>query len=1177
MGVTEILGCDTLDPWIRNAYNVTMNNGTSADDLPGHLNLCFFDTTVSLASVLLVLIILGSTSHTFFFKAHYDHTKSMLKWSSNVAFYRRINLFLPFGLAVLSTIILFQDTSLNIRKRALYDEGYSSSTNRGILIGSATQCVSYVVVLVSVIIYSLDKKIWHVPRGLRWWILCWNLACLTRVQCTIEALAGYESATNWPFGEVDNLERHKVVQWLRVLRFAFLVIFSLAILVQRDVPSFEFDVSPSESQLKKIEEEEENDENEVETKMTSITKPLLDNDNMGAKENEDEEDDTVHVDPSWIENAPPGADRILRRQHSLDTRSEMHDRVNSKIQKSDEFGASIFQRLAFSWMNEQVRAGKIAALQTRQLHLLQGEDLPDANAQSILDTYRKTGGSETCDETFRNNASVAKTIFYVYKWPLFFAASLSTLKVAVTLAQPMILQEVIKSIDSPVDDDSDELKWIGFFWCTLYVVFMFLSTIITMQVNRTMGRVGAKIRGGFTALIYAKGLRLTSSARAAVGEGKIVSLMEVDCAKLEWGLWTCMNVYQLLLILVGAIVLLWILAGPSSLASLIVMVVLFVPSSWAIGNAIPHWPKTMALKDRRVRLLTELLQSMRLTKALGWEGAMMDRVQRHRKDEARERFVLVSWFSVLWSIGMSSPIFINLATLVWFILSTGKTLTAQLGAPLFQLTSIIQGPVNGLPTSLGVLIQVQVSLNRIDTFLKQPETRTGILKRDGNDVVDVERPAVVHKKNSTSNVMYGRSDEKDAIGKGKNDRYVAIQAKHVFADWGQTKDMDENIFEERKQDNKNIGKKGCCAHFFEVLRKSLCCCCSSSSKKKKTEEDDDIETKNNDDGGDVESKTDQDAKKKKKKKSNTTLQFSQLTVHHGDLFLVLGKVGSGKSTLLSTLLNEVGMRQGSHVRIAGKVAYCAQQPWIQNLNLRQNILFGLPYDAKRYAHAVTSASLWEDFMQLPDGDATEIGERGLTLSGGQKARVALARAVYADADIYLLDDVFSAVDAHVALELAKSCIIGALQKKTRVLVTHATGLLHRLAKDESSKNRCKIVIMENGKIKHVGTYDEIMAMGLDVTSISRSDLKREKSEDLEDVVVAPTLVTPSSSVSSKSSKPQNDKPKNSVITKKLVRDEDRAVGHVKLAVWKHFFVTFGFKYTVIFVISSILAQGRKDE
>jgi hypothetical protein len=90
---------------------------------------------------------------------------------------------------------------------------------------------------------------------------------------------------------------------------------------------------------------------------------------------------------------------------------------------------------------------------------------------------------------------------------------------------------------------------------------MLMSTIITMQVNRTMGRVGAKIRGGFTAMIYSKGLRLTSAARAAVGEGKIVSLMEVDCAKLEWGLWTCMNVYQLILLLVGAIILLWILAG----------------------------------------------------------------------------------------------------------------------------------------------------------------------------------------------------------------------------------------------------------------------------------------------------------------------------------------------------------------------------------------------------------------------------------------------------------------------------------------------------------------------------------------------------------------------------------------------------------------------------------------
>jgi len=104
----------------------------------------------------------------------------------------------------------------------------------------------------------------------------------------------------------------------------------------------------------------------------------------------------------------------------------------------------------------------------------------------------------------------------------------------------MILQEVIKSIDSPVSDDNDdEIKWVGFFWCTLYVLFMLMSTVITMQINRTMGRVGAQIRGGFTAMIYSKGLRLTNAARVAVGEGKIVSLMEVDCAKLEWGTSLC--------------------------------------------------------------------------------------------------------------------------------------------------------------------------------------------------------------------------------------------------------------------------------------------------------------------------------------------------------------------------------------------------------------------------------------------------------------------------------------------------------------------------------------------------------------------------------------------------------------------------------------------------------------
>ena len=140
---------------------------------------------------------------------------------------------------------------------------------------------------------------------------------------------------------------------------------------------------------------------------------------------------------------------------------------------------------------------------------------------------------------------------------------------------------------------------------------------------------------------------------------------------------------------------------------------------------------------------------------------------------------------------------------------------------------------------------------------------------------------------------------------------------------------------------------------------------------------------------------------------------------------------------MSAMLGEMPQISGTMEMRADKVAYCSQQAWIQNRTVRDNILFGLPFDRKQYKKACFAAALWSDFQQFKDGDATEIGERGINLSGGQKQRVSFARAIYADADMILLDDVLSAVDVHVGKRMMEEGIVKALAGTTRILVTHA--------------------------------------------------------------------------------------------------------------------------------------------
>ncbi|MCL7033975.1 hypothetical protein MKW94_011200, partial [Papaver nudicaule] len=176
------------------------------------------------------------------------------------------------------------------------------------------------------------------------------------------------------------------------------------------------------------------------------------------------------------------------------------------------------------------------------------------------------------------------------------------------------------------------------------------------------------------------------------------------------------------------------------------------------------------------------------------------------------------------------------------------------------------------------------------------------------------------------------------------------------------------------------------------------------------------------------------------KSSIPTLRSINLEVKVGEKVAICGEVGAGKSTLLAAILGEVPKVEGT-VQVYGKIAYVSQMAWIQSGSVQDNILFGCSMEKQRYHETIEKCSLLKDLEMLPFGDLTEIGERGINLSGGQKQRIQLARALYQDADIYLLDDPFSAVDAHTATSIFNEYILGALSGKTVLLVTHQVDFL----------------------------------------------------------------------------------------------------------------------------------------
>nr|ASU47346.1 ABCC3 [Cnaphalocrocis medinalis] len=222
--------------------------------------------------------------------------------------------------------------------------------------------------------------------------------------------------------------------------------------------------------------------------------------------------------------------------------------------------------------------------------------------------------------------------------------------------------------------------------------------------------------------------------------------------------------------------------------------------------------------------------------------------------------------------------------------------------------------------------------------------------------------------------------------------------------------------------------------------------------------------------------------------SRCALKNVSLRLRKGKLCAIIGSVGSGKSSLLQLLLKELPSHAGS-VTVAGSTSYASQEAWLFPSTVRENILFGLSFDAEKYKKVCRVCCLEKDFKQFPYGDQTLVGERGVSLSGGQRARINLARSVYREADIYLLDDPLSAVDANVGRLLFEGCINGYLRGRTRILVTHQIHFL---------KAADYIVVLNEGRVENMGTFDELANSGKDF-SMMLASLQEGKDKDADSV------------------------------------------------------------------------------
>ncbi|KAH9667473.1 multidrug resistance-associated protein 11 [Citrus sinensis] len=293
---------------------------------------------------------------------------------------------------------------------------------------------------------------------------------------------------------------------------------------------------------------------------------------------------------------------------------------------------------------------------------------------------------------------------------------------------------------------------------------------------------------------------------------------------------------------------------------------------------------------------------------------------------------------------------------------------------------------------------------------------------------------------------------------------------------------------------------------------------------------------------------------------NVVLNQVSLCLPKGSLVAVIGEVGSGKSSLLNSILGEMMLTHGS-IHASGSIAYVPQVPWILSGTIRDNILFGKNYDPQSYSETLKACTLDVDISLMVGGDMAYIGEKGVNLSGGQRARLALARAVYHGSDIYMLDDVLSAVDAQVARWILSNAIMGPhMLQKTRILCTHNVQAIS--AAD-------MVVVMDKGQVKWIGSSADLavsLYSGFWSTNEFDTSLHMQKQE----------IRTNASSANKQILLQEKDVVSVSDDAQEIIEVEQRKEGRVELTVYKNYARFSGWFITLVICLSAILMQASRN-
>lgn len=665
------------------------------------------------------------------------------------------------------------------------------------------------------------------------------------------------------------------------------------------------------------------------------------------------------------------------------------------------------------------------------------EDNMDYYFEKARKQYKEKNPDATPEEVLENATlkkfTVLRALFFTFKKQYSWAVLLAILANCASGFNPMLTKRLIRFVEEkafypPLHVNKGVGYAIGACVMLLFNGILFNHFFHASQVT------GIQARSVLIKAAMKKMFKASGYAKHKFPNGKVTSFVTTDLSRLEFALSFQPFLAGFPAILAICIVQLIVNLGPISLAGVGVFVGGFCISlfafKWILGLRIA----ANIFTDQRVTMMREVLSNMKMVKFYAWEDAYEKNIQDIRTKEISRVRRMQMLRNFLIAMAMSLP---NIASLITF-LSMYKVNNEARENPakvfsslsLFQVLSL---QMFFLPIAIATGIDMVLGLNRFQELLEAPESS------------DPFNP------DSLINQIHKNEKQLDAESE------IALAMKDASFEW---EDYELNDADEEKK-KEQLGNKN----------------------KKDTNKDNKIQVI-----VDAIGEEDSERSTSNGEGTKTFTKFSNLNfeIKKGEFIMITGPIGTGKSSLLNAMAGFMPQTTGE-LDINGHMLLCGY-PWIQNATVRDNIIFGSPYDREKYKEVIRVCSLQADIDILPAGDMTEIGERGITLSGGQKARINLARSVYKNKDIYLFDDVLSAVDSRVGKHIMDECFLQTLQSKTRILATHQLSLIEKADR--------VIVLSTNGSVD-IGTVEELKTRNQ--TLINLLQFSSEKKDDEEEV------------------------------------------------------------------------------